>query len=210
MIFCMLPVYPKQIKNCFVLRQEQLGGNESTGRITWVFQKPQPSENDLERVFSEPLQKRIKLLLDCFLASLGCISISVNAEAFLRNILDLLSLKLRLLECFSGDDGRKIIGINPWQSWDKWASCPWSHQWWKPSCQTAWCSQLLVHTCWTVQKAGCREWRGETRRSPLPRRLSWSDLIRLPGPVGLRLTTKAANPGFFSSSSSSLTSTTTP
>ena len=67
----------------------------------------------LESVFSESLQQRIKLSLDCFLASLGCISICVNAEAFLRNILDLLSLKLRLLECFSGDDGRKIIGINP-------------------------------------------------------------------------------------------------
>lgn len=48
-----------------------------------------------EDMVLEPLQQGIRLLLNCFLVSLGCVSVSVDDEAFLGNIMELLNLKLR-------------------------------------------------------------------------------------------------------------------
>lgn len=57
---------------------------------------PSLSETSALRIMVlEPLQQGIRLLLNCFLVSLGCVSVSVDDEAFLGNIMELLNLKLR-------------------------------------------------------------------------------------------------------------------
>ena len=60
----------------------------------------------LERLLAHPLNQRLKLLGDGGLASLGRVGVTVDAEALLGHVLELLALELR-----EGGDGVLVDGL---------------------------------------------------------------------------------------------------
>ena len=74
-------------------KDHSLGSNESTGRVDQSLGDLGPEDVVLEGVLAHPLDEGLELLLDLLLPGLGGLGVTVDAEAFLGNVLELLAFE---------------------------------------------------------------------------------------------------------------------